>query len=124
VALPASAPAFPPLAQPGDVYTASDSLYRVSSGYHGGPLASRVVLQGGDRFVMQFVSARWGLYEYGGHVTRTGTGFVFDFTDVSGSGPRRAVGTLRGPLLTVAFEDRPGIADYVDGVYVRTSAAR
>lgn len=119
---PGPTPAFPPLARPGEVYSASDSVYRVGSARHGSPLASRVVLHADGRFALQFVSSRWGLFEYGGRYARSGNAVAFTFEAGSGAGLRTAAGALSGRTLRVTFDADPAVADLVDGAYVRDPA--
>jgi hypothetical protein len=119
---------FAPLARPGAVYVTDLSLYEVCAEYHGGWLASRLVLYegGGNAFGLQFASPRWGYQEYGGQYaavgTETGAELAFSFGHGTSALPRTATGSLRGDTLRIAYNSVMAM-DFVDGAYVRVPVA-
>lgn len=105
---------FPRLARPGKVYVAPVDLYDEYFTYHHGPLSSRYVLYDDGTFSLQFLSNRFGFFEYLGRHTLEGATLKLLFSD----DPRwDAVATLEAGRLTVQYNVIMMLSDFVDGVY-------
>src|SRR5207237_1359150 len=108
----APAPAFPALTKPGTIYVETGLVYG-SSAYHGGELASRVVLYDDGRLGIQFSSPRWGFFEYGGNYARTDSTLSLTFEGWSVMGPWLATGTLSGDSLAIRYNQVMQLTDFV-----------
>jgi hypothetical protein len=123
---PAAAPpgaGFPELARAGDVYAEAGTPYGdlATRQFHGGALTSRLVLYRDGTFGLQFSSARFGPFEYGGSYVRSGASITFGWAGWSTAGPWGATATVRGDTLRVEYNDIMRLTDFVDGDYVRVA---
>lgn len=112
--------AFPPLSRPGDVYDGNPGIYQAARAYHGGTLASRYVLYEDGTFGLQFLSPAFGFHEYAGRYAHRQPGISLGFYDGNTAGPWFATATLRGDSLAVEYNLVMYLADFLDGVYVRS----
>jgi len=114
-------PAFPALSRAGVIYEDPGSIYGLFSTYHGSRLASRYILYENGALGLQFSGLRFGFFEYAGKYSRADSLITFSFNDSNTAGPWEATGTLRGDSLSVRYNIVMGMADFVDGVYVRSA---
>jgi hypothetical protein len=87
------------------------------------PGSSRYVLYGDGTFSLQYVRPDWGFFEYPGRYSRSGSLFTFDFDGSNTAGSWLADGILRGDSLIVKYNIVMQLADFEDGVYLRTIEA-
>lgn len=120
-------PAFLPLSRPGTIYNGDPGIYDHSGSrqYHGGVVATRLVLYEDSTFALQFASPRRGLFEFPGRYLREAytVRLGFDGWSLWGGEPVA--------WLAIAFEEHTGNAlevrynavmqavDFFDGRYVR-----
>ncbi len=125
-------PAFLPLSRPGTIYNGDPGIYDYSGtrDYHGGVVATRLVLYEDSTFTLQFASPRRGLFEFPGRYLREAyvVRLEFDGWSLWGGEPV--------PWLAIAFEEPTGDAlevrynavmqavDFFDGRYVREARNR
>ena len=119
VAAPKSTPqdvwSFPDLQRPGQIFVAPPGLYdRGFSEMHGGPLISRYVLYEDGSFSLQFLSIRFGFFEYAGRRTTDNGHLWFSFFDDARWDARA---TLEAGKLSVRYNVIMMLSDFVDGVY-------
>ena len=79
-------------------------------------LSERYILLSNNRFQLQYVSGRYGTFEYLGAYISSGSTISFSF-DVS---QWNATGTLTGDSLFVKYNDWASMSDFEDGVFVRS----
>lgn len=108
-------PDFPPVADPVGIYD------RVTHSYV--PGSSRYVFYGDSTFSLQYVRPDWGFFEYRGRYARAGSRLAFDFDDENSAGAWLADGSVHGDSLVVTYNLIMMLADFEDGLYVRTSDA-
>jgi hypothetical protein len=108
---PAITPEFPSISQPALIYN------RVSSSFI--PGSSRYVLYDDSKFSLQYVSPKWGFFEYLGTYSRANSAIAFEFEGWNVMGPWLADGIVAGDSLTVKYNDVMLLSDFEDGVYVR-----
>jgi len=110
-------PTFPPLSQPGRIYTAADSLYGYVANSDGrSGLASRFVLYDSGSFALQFSSWSRPPLEYRGSYATVGSALTFTFDEKRWV----ATGTLRSDSLVVGYNADASLSDFADGMYVRS----
>ena len=85
------------------------------------PGSSRYVLYGDGTFSLQYVRPDWGFFEYPGKYSRASSMLTFDFDASNLAGPWLADGIVSGDSLIVKYNIVMQLADFEDGVYVRTS---
>jgi hypothetical protein len=86
--------------------------------YHG-TLSSHYVLYDDSAFALQFVSGRFGRFEYAGRYTRAGDRVALSFDGWSTAGAWEATAVLRGDSLSVKYNTVMMLSDFMDGSYVR-----
>ncbi|MEJ7758602.1 MAG: hypothetical protein WKF55_03300 [Gemmatimonadaceae bacterium] len=106
------------------IYEDPGSIYGLFSPYHGSRLASRYILYEDGALGLQFSSARFGFFEYPGKYSRADSLITFNFNGSNTAGPWEATGTLRGDSLSVRYNFVMGLADFMDGVYVRSAGTQ
>jgi hypothetical protein len=116
---PASPPAFPALSRAGQIYLGAEGMYRYSDSYHYGRLHSRFVLYQDGTFALQFVSPRWGFFEYPGRYARADSRIALTFQEWGWV----ATGTVLGDRMTVTYNSTMSLADFEDGDYIRVPPA-
>lgn len=109
-------PAFPTAASTAQVYD------RVTPSVFDG--SSRYVFYADSTFSLQYVTPRFGFFEYKGRYARSGSAVSFDWDGWSSAGPWGADGVISGDSLTVKYNVIMSLSDFEDGVYVRSSGAR
>ena len=114
---------FPQTTRPGRIYRGDDSIYALFDFSHQGRLASRYVLYEDATFALQFVSPRFGFFEYAGEYAQVDSLIDFAFDGWSTAGPWEATGTLRGDSLIVEYNDVMWWSDFINGTYVRSPGA-
>ena len=117
---PVPALGFPSLTQSGQIYVAPISLYDAYASYHGSSLPTRYVLYDDSTFTLQFLSARFGFFEYTGRYSRLNSQITFTWNGWSTAGPWGADGTLRGDSLSVTYNTIMMLTDFIDGTYIHT----
>jgi hypothetical protein len=103
------------------IYEGPLNLYDNYISYHGGSLSSRYALYDDSTFLLEFVSPRFGAFNYAGRYTRADSRIVFSWDGASTAGPWGAEATLRGDSLKVTYNFVMSMSDFVDGTYVRSS---
>jgi hypothetical protein len=99
-------------------YDASEHLNTVYATYNAGLLSSRYVFYADSTFALQFNSATFGPFEYGGHFVRTNAGIKLNFDGWNVVGPWEASGIMNADALTVTYNSSMSLSDFIDGVYV------
>ena len=112
---------FPSLTQSGQIYVAPVGLYDAYAAYHGSSLPTRYVLYDDSTFTLQFLSARFGFFEYTGRYSRLNSKITFSWNGWSTAGPWGADGTLRGDSLSVTYNTIMMLTDFIDGTYIHSS---
>jgi len=79
---------------------------------------SRFVLYDNGTFSLQYVSQRFGAFQYLGRYSRTESAVAFSFDGWSIAGPWLAQGTFSGDRLTVVYNLIMQMSDFADRVYV------
>ena len=110
---------FPALTRGGQIYVAPISLYDVFADFHGSSLPTRYVLYDDNSFTLQFLSARFGFFEYTGYYSRLNSKITFLWNGWSTAGPWGADGILHGDSLSVTYNLIMRMTDFIDGTYVR-----
>jgi hypothetical protein len=115
---------FPALSRPGEIYNEPGGLYSAYVDYHGGTPLTRYVLYQDGTFGLQFLSPRHGFHEFSGQYSRTGLRITLTFDGANTAGPWLASGILSGDSMAVEYNLVMGLADFIDGVYVRPSGTQ
>jgi len=118
VSPPIGISSFPALTRSGRIYAAAPGLNELYTQYHGAGLESRYVLYDDHSFALQFVSGRFGVFEYDGSFTGADT-LTFTWKGWSLAGPWGSEATLRGDTLSVRYNLIMQLTDFVDGTYIR-----
>ena len=110
---------FPALERAGDIYAevGAPYSYPASLQFHGGSIVSRLVLYRDRRFELQFSSARFGFFAYGGSYVRTGASIDFSWDGWSTAGPWGATGTVHDAVVHLGYNQVMQLTDFVDGDY-------
>jgi len=108
---------FPALSKPGQIYLGSESLYDFYFNSHGGHLLSRYILYDDGTFTLQYVSPRWGFFEYKGWRALAGSTISLEFN--ANTPTWHADATLIGDVLAVKYNLDMQFSDFVDGEYVK-----
>ncbi len=114
---PAPDPAFPTVGDTAQVYVRVSPSTFVEG-------TSRYVLYSDGTFGLQYVTPRFGFFQYKGRYARTGSAIVFDWDGWSTAGPWGAEGAIAGDSLTVKYNVVMMLSDFEDGVYVRSSGGK
>lgn len=114
---------FPVVSSEAEIYLGEENIYSSSSDYHGGKILSRYVFYPEGGFALQFLSARFGFFEYTGRFTRADARITFDWDGWSAAGKWEARGLLQGDLLSVSYNVVMWLTDFVDGDYIRVRKA-
>jgi hypothetical protein len=85
--------------------------------------SSRYVLYDDGTFRLQYVTPRFGFFEYPGKYSRADSVLTFKFDGWSVLGPWLADGIARGHSLIVKYNDIMLSNDFEDGEYVRSPSA-
>jgi hypothetical protein len=85
------------------------------------PGSSRYVLYPDGTFSLQYLRADSGFFAYGGTYSRVDAAIELDFEGSNLAGPWDAAGVLSGDSLTVDYNLEMNLADFEDGVYVRSA---
>jgi hypothetical protein len=120
---PLNTPTMPSPNAKGVVYEGPLNLYDAYSNYHGGSLSSRYVLYDDSTFALEFVSPRFGAFDYRGRYSLVDSRIIFSWDGWSTAGPWGAQASLRGDSLKVTYNLIMSMSDFVDGTYVRSSVA-
>jgi hypothetical protein len=122
--VPASTAAFPALSRAGDVYQELGTPYASAGSltFHNGLLASRFILYRDGTFGLQFVSGRFGFFEYGGSYVRADSSVALTWDGWSTAGTWGTTVTARGDTLRIAYNQIMALSDFVDASYVRVAA--
>lgn len=118
---PSSTDVMPPAV--GELFVRTGGHEEETERYHGGSLEERYDVADDGTFRLQFLSARYGFFEYLGSHTRAGAVLDLAFDDSNTAGEWRASGTLDGDCLTVEYNLVMFLADFEDGVYCRPLAS-
>lgn len=118
---PSSTEVMPPAV--GELFVRTDGLPEEPEGYHGGGLEERYDVADDGTFRLQFLSARWGFFEYLGSYSRAGAVLDLNFEEYNTAGEWRATGTLHGDCLTVEYNIVMWLADFRPGEYCRPSTS-
>jgi hypothetical protein len=113
--VPNVAPPFPALKQPARVF--ETTIEGQSAAFHGGALKARYVLYDDGSFTLQYASARFGHFEYGGTYTESNGQVVFPLSE---SNPEPwATAIITEESLTVSYSLMAQQADFENGVFLR-----
>lgn len=82
-------------------------------------LSERYILLSNNRFRLQYVSGRYGTFEYLGAYDSSGSTISFAFDEPGW----HATGTLTGDSLFVEYNDWASLSDFENGVFVRSPGA-
>jgi hypothetical protein len=115
---------WPAVSSEAEVYLGDEGIYASSFDYHAGKIISRYVFYPDGRFALQFLSARFGFFEYPGRYTRTESRIAFEWEGWSTAGKWESRGLLEGDRLSVAYNIIMWMTDFVDGDYIRIPKSR